>query len=157
MSDMFGTPYNRGCFFKLKYDSTDSKGAVLAQGFSNSEISNTTSKGDTVVVVGFSAERQEMMSFVKCFSDKSFIYAFGNDLEKSILSVNMIAFLQGGDLKRIFDSYEKNRLSKLPKPTVFNVGSTSFSGYLFNIRTSTESPEFNLNSVSANFIIKEIA
>ena len=70
MSDMFGTPYNRGCFFKLKYDSTDSKGAVLAQGFSNSEISNTTSKGDTVVVVGFSAERQEMMSFVKCFSLK---------------------------------------------------------------------------------------
>jgi len=151
--NIFGEPYNRGCFVKKSVDTSGGRGVRL-QGSQTIPASDT----DPFVVAGFSIRKEETIAIMRCFNDTSFIYAFGDNIEQSVLSVKIIGFMpadsQGSSVTTMLNFYSTNRISKRPRVTyLYYGGNNAITGYVLGMESSTVSDDFGLQSYDIKLLL----
>lgn len=150
----FGDPYNRGCFIKQEID-TSSGAGVRISGTSDIPSSNT----DPFVVAGFSVRREETVAIMRCFNNKSVIYAFGDNIEQSVLGVKIIGLMPaktaGKSVNAMMRFYEDNRISKNPDKYIYLYygGNSALMGYLLSMDSSTASAEYGMQSYDLKLLL----
>lgn len=158
---IFGNDKNtRGCFMVKVYNVGEGRGAQLV--LPSGTLLPENNFAEPIVVTGFSFNEQENVSFVKCFDDTVYTYAFGHD-PASQLSVDFIGMLQNGVLadagggggghsditQRVVGDYASNRVSVNQNYAKFKVTDTQvFQGFVVGLRSSTADPQHSLQSFS---------
>lgn len=152
--NIFGEPYNRGCFVKKQVDSGGGQGARLS--LSGTMLPSGAS--DPFIVSGFSMRKEETIAIMRCFKDQSFIYAFGDNIEQSILSVKIIALMPassgGAAVSTMIGAYASGRISKSTKLSYLTYGgSSALKGYVLGLDSSTVSAEYGLQSFDIKLLL----
>jgi len=148
MSTIFSTgKYNRGCFRKIPLDTGGGEGTKLA-GLEGE---------DSIIIVGFSFNKEEGIGIVKCFKDQNFIYTFGDSLDASMLGVKVVGMMaeDGKPLDKMKNFYATNRVSQNNKTVKLTYGSASaaLEGYVIGMDSDTISAEFNLQSFNIKLLL----
>lgn len=168
--NIFGDPYNRGCFVKMAVDSSRGVGARLVPavgrdiplstpiGGTSTDMRNAAGKTDPFVVAGFSFHREETIAIMRCFNDKAFIYTFGDNIEQSMLGVKIIGFTPatsgGKSVEDMLNFYERNRISKTPKLANLTYGGQrAIMGYVLGIDSATVSAEYGMQSYDVRLLM----
>lgn len=174
MGTVFGTSnedYGRGCFRRFTLDTSSGKGARLMWAdqsmslpFISKDTEAVTSKNPTndwttadFVVVGFTFHKAESLAMVKCFNDASFIYAFGDSIDSSTMSVKLIGSLYKADrmMNSVWDFYSKSRVSqKTDSPLILTWGgSKALKGYLINMESNTADNRYRMQNIDLTLIL----
>jgi hypothetical protein len=140
----------RGCVVRIKVDSAGGQGARFME----------ADLFDSCLIVGFSTKREESVSIVKCFKDNSFIYAFGDSLDQSYLSVKAMCFL-GGDIPKnksldnVNGFYNKYRISQSTTAPLhfYYGGGTNIQCYLLGMETNTADVKYLLQEVTFRLLM----
>lgn len=165
---IFGTKH--GCFLAINMDGSASHGAHL-QLPAGGQLPNP-SLSDPLLVTGVSGQQREKFSFVECFDNYNYTYAFGHDPKASSVQVDFIGMLVsgsqytgggggGGSLTNIvsdFSSkYKSSRISKSQNYAKLTLGGSSnvFKGFVVGMATATSMPEYNLQQLSIILSIPE--
>lgn len=85
-----------------------------------------TAGSSPFVIVGFSLDANEQVSFQTAFGDNIYAYAFGMNV--GVLTVEVLAFLgtskeSSASLQTILDAYDKGRISRSRASSVLSFGS----------------------------------
>jgi hypothetical protein len=156
---IFGTSSDspRGCFMAFAFDGQNSKGALLT--LPDGELLTNPDPTWPLVVTGVRTNFVENSQFLKCFNDKIYTYAFGGDVGSMV--VDFVGFLQpgteagsrGGGVTDdpwtiAFDAYNNARLSRSVDYATLTLGSKALQGLVTQLGTSTQSPNFGLQTFS---------
>jgi len=166
---IFGTTH--GCFMAINMDGHKSHGAHLMLP-SGTQIPSA-SLSDPILVTGVTAQQRERFSYVECFDNYNYTYAFGHDPKASSVQVDFMAMLVsgsvytsgpgggGGNLTNVVSQfsqqYKENRVSVNPKYAMVTLGGSSnvYKGFVIGMGTGTASPEYNLQMLSMLLAIPE--
>lgn len=164
---------SRGCFVAFDLDVSGSEGAVLRMP-SNARPSTLPYRAQSnypLVVVGISFDQNELAQFLRCFGGKIYTYAFGGDLGNA--QVDFVGFLAGGVVAQpggtaqnqfspsnvmqdFLNAYGGGRLSVSGKPATISMGGFYLSGLISGMRSSTISPDNNLQQFSMLLKLTEV-
>lgn len=162
---IFGNDSNkRGCFHVVRIDTSESRGAII-------ELPNGTTMpeadyADALVVTGYTMQEAESASFLKCFGDSVYTYAFGHNPRGSVLKVQMVALLggdaggsggAGGYVNKLLGKYSASRLYKSLKYTKFKMtGTEVMRGFLVGLSSNTINSELSLQMHTATIQLVEV-
>jgi len=149
----------RGCFIAFSFNGQNSKGALLS--LPDGTLFTAPDPTYPLVVTGVSANFKETSSFLKCFNDAIYTYAFGGDVGS--ISINFLGFLQPGveaggapggvdsdPWELAFDAYKSARLSKSLDFATLTLGNTSVQGLVVGLDSATMDSAHSLQ----NFTVK---
>ena len=161
MALIFGNDRNiRGCFHVFLLGGGSSRGAVLK--LPGGGQMPTPNFSDPILVTGFSYSQQEAVSFVKCFDDYVYTYAFGHDPNPSVLNVQFMGFLIDGarysGLVEDFNSkYRDNRVYEIPQYGRLAFGNAEpLKGFLIGMKSNTADPEHSIQQYTATLALVEV-
>lgn len=171
---VFGNDTNtRGCFVALRMDTGEARGAQLE--LPDGNFLPEEDYSFPLTVMGFSFQERENVSYVKCFGDYTYTYAFGHDPNASSLSVQFAAMLRkgtenrlgqddsgggGGGLSEISDTmvraYNDNRVSNSLDYAKFSVGGNDvLSGFIVSMSSNTLDPQVSLQQFTVGIQLVE--
>lgn len=153
--NIFGNPYNRGCFIKKEIDSSKGQGVRLNINGTNLPANDT----DPFIIVGFNVNKGETIAIMRCFNNKSFVYAFGDDIEQSLLHVKIMglnpAQSAGESISHMFNTYTNNTIYKQPSKRVMLTygGFEALTGYILGMSSATTSAEYGMQSYDLKLLL----
>lgn len=172
---VFGNDTNtRGCFVALRMDTGEARGAQLE--LPDGNFLPEEDYSFPLTVMGFSFQQAENVSYVKCFGDYTYTYAFGHNPEASNLTVQFAGMLRkgtenvlgqdseggggGGGLSEISDTmvraYNDNRVFNSLNYAKFSVGSNDvLSGFIVGMSSSTLDPQVSLQQFNMTIQLVE--
>lgn len=131
---------NQGCMVEANTGQGKGKrGAIITFG---------SALTDNTLVTKIDIGQKERLAVIACFDDRNYVYAFGHNAAESVLDVTLMMSIsaESDALKREFERYEQNRVSK-GKLVKITYGSTFLLGYLIEMRSGTVNTELNLQSM----------
>lgn len=172
---VFGNDRNtRGCFVALRLDTGEARGAQLA--LPDGNLLPEEEYSFPLTVMGFSFRQSENVSYVKCFGDRTYTYAFGHDPNASSLTVQFAGMLRkgtenvlgssggggggGSGFSEISDTmlraYNDNRVFSSLNYAKFSVGGNDvLSGFITSIESSTLDPQVSLQQFNISIQLVE--
>ena len=164
---IFGNDRNtRGCFLATRLDTSEGRSTQLA--LPDGMMLPEEEYSFPLTTTGFSFNQAEDASFVKCFGDRVYTYAFGHN-PASQLNITFAAMLRAGttagsssgsSFSRITDTmlkrYEANRLTTSLKYAKFSVGGTQvLKGFIVAMSSVTMNPEVSLQQFNITLQLVE--
>ena len=110
-------------------------------------------------------QKEESVAIMRCFNNKSFVYAFGDNIEQSLLSVKVMALMPAesgaASITTMLEAYVKNRISEKtqgPSDVGLYYGNSDsiLTGYLLGIGSSTVIAEFGFQSFDLKILLTSI-
>jgi len=139
------------------FDGKNSKGALLT--LPDGSLLTNPDPTWPLVVTGISTGFQENVSFLKCFNDKIYTYAFGGEV--GTIQVDFLGFLQpgveaggsgGGNGQDVwsvvFDAYNNSRLSKSLDFATLTLGKKAIQGLVVGLSSNTQSSDYGIQGFS---------
>jgi len=123
-----------------------------------------TGTSDPFIVTDVSLSQAEQIQVVKCFSERSYVYAFGHDPSGSNASITFACCLVASDcaswskaIDHALASYRKSRVYANPEyAKIYFAADTPATGFIVGMSSRTLDQAFNIQSVTFNLIVPEV-
>lgn len=119
---------------------------------------------DNALLLSFSLVDQETIDIRRCFEETTHIFAYGRNMNTSLLQVSLLLFLydgckgaaanRGGWLKtsELRDKYEQNRIYKKQDTIKIVIDDFNIDGYLIKMDISDVNPALKTCTATFTFI-----
>lgn len=160
MADLYGEDVSKGKVFVFhpESDSTIQAADIV-------QCTDFEPNSSNVFLVDFSAVNNERFATMPCFGDKTYVFAYGHDINTSRSTVTLLVFMAAGEnceigsggkdkLGDLIGFYADNRLSQNGgQQTIMISGKSGFaSGYLVSMQVRAYNPGLNAVTVTATFM-----
>ena len=117
---------------------------------------------DNLLLLSFSIHDQEVIDIRRCFEETTHIFAFGRDINKTVLQVSLLMMLATGctqlnyaTIEDMQKAYSDNRVYKKLDSVAVTIDGLTLNGFLIEMNMGDVNPATKTSVVTFTFILDQ--